>query len=280
MSRTNKKKGNLQEKPKSSFPKIENKSSKNVVSVSCTVASATSSSGIQGNGSHGSTGTDKPIVLPVIKLSCNSQDEQENTAKIDSEMVVDISIATAADLCISHTLHDETSSEANGASNDNSSMPKATPTIVPVEEGEVSQVQVEIHNNGSVKLLYVMYDEEFSIKQGSLTQAVEDGHTFEEIYVAEGPSGTFHGLIDGKSYYVYVEEEAQQLLRDQLRTKQAAESLKQQQQKDVGGSVSVVRDDGRSGLDSCTCIYGTPCLDEYGCRNWSQRFMIAQQNGW
>ena len=46
----------------------------------------------------------------------------------------------------------------------------------------------------------------------------------------------------------------------------------------LGGKIH--RDDGRGGLDSCSCIYGQPCLDEFGCRDWSNRFTIAEQNGW
>ena len=39
------------------------------------------------------------------------------------------------------------------------------------------------------------------------------------------------------------------------------------------------KDDGRV-LESCSCIEGNPCIDEYGCRDWHNRFATAQKNGW
>lgn len=40
------------------------------------------------------------------------------------------------------------------------------------------------------------------------------------------------------------------------------------------------RDDGRNGLESCSCMYGNPCVDEYGCKDWDSRYAIARANGW
>lgn len=39
------------------------------------------------------------------------------------------------------------------------------------------------------------------------------------------------------------------------------------------------KEDGR-GFESCSCIYGAPCVDEYGCRDWTNRFAVAKKNGW
>lgn len=40
------------------------------------------------------------------------------------------------------------------------------------------------------------------------------------------------------------------------------------------------KDDGRSGLESCSCVYGNPCVDEYGCKDWHSRYAVAKANGW
>lgn len=40
------------------------------------------------------------------------------------------------------------------------------------------------------------------------------------------------------------------------------------------------KDDGRNGLESCSCVYGNPCVDEYGCKDWHSRFAVAKKNGW
>ena len=46
-------------------------------------------------------------------------------------------------------------------------------------------------------------------------------------------------------------------------------------------SVPTRADADRAGLsDACTCIYGTPCVDKGGCREWGRRFAVAVLNGW
>ena len=32
--------------------------------------------------------------------------------------------------------------------------------------------------------------------------------------------------------------------------------------------------------ETCSCLYGNPCVDEYGCKDWANRFAIATKNGW
>jgi hypothetical protein len=32
--------------------------------------------------------------------------------------------------------------------------------------------------------------------------------------------------------------------------------------------------------ESCSCIYGNPCVDEYGCKDWYNRMDVAKKNGW
>lgn len=180
-------------------------------------------------------------------------------------------------------------------------------TITP----EAVQDVRNIDNNGHVTLLYELYNESFPIKDGRLTHEeiddvynltfvmpnclihlssfnpqqrkemieINDGTLcFESFYMKEDPLGHYHGLLSNCSYYVYVEQEEEQLLRDQENMKSRLNDMRQQQVILAPGG-GIMRNDGR-GFESCSCIYGNPCVDEYGCRNWSNRFAIALKNGW
>eukprot|EP00943_MAST-04B_sp_MAST-4B-sp1_P000214 g214.t1 len=35
-----------------------------------------------------------------------------------------------------------------------------------------------------------------------------------------------------------------------------------------------------TGGETCSCLYGNPCVDQYVCSDWKNRFEIAKQNGW
>jgi hypothetical protein len=149
-------------------------------------------------------------------------------------------------------------------------------------------------------------DEEFEIKNGSTTQEnIDDvyclsfvmpnccihlstlepgvkrekeseGVPVDDLYVREEPRGTYHHLRTDQPYYVYVEQEADQLKRDQEKMKNVAAQM---EGASVEGSSGIERDDGR-GMESCSCIYGNPCVDEYGCKDWDNRMTIALKNGW
>jgi hypothetical protein len=95
----------------------------------------------------------------------------------------------------------------------------------------------------------------------------------ENLYIKEDPRGTYQGLEADKTYYVYVEQEKDQLARDQEMMRLRAKASKESE------AMKPNRDDGRI-LESCSCIYGNPCVDEYGCRDWDNRFAIATKNGW
>ncbi|GAB9465845.1 hypothetical protein Gpo141_00003235 [Globisporangium polare] len=149
------------------------------------------------------------------------------------------------------------------------------------------------------KLIYEQYDEEFPIVDGSTTQASvdevyclsfvmpaclvhlsrhpnverftrENNGIFDSL-VAEEPRGVYQGLERDTTYYVVVEQEVDQLRRDQEATRARwdpeSKQLKQQ------------NDDGR-GFETCSCIYGNPCVDEYGCKDWHARLAVATANGW
>jgi hypothetical protein len=162
----------------------------------------------------------------------------------------------------------------------------------------------QVPQNGKVTLVYEQYNEQFDIVNGSTThenidevyclsfvmpgclihlskhsptlkRQLEIDERFDDLFLKEDPRGTYHGLEVDQTYYAYVEQEAEQLARDQAITKQRLQSLE-------GGGKNgkkLEKDDGRV-LESCSCIYGNPCVDEYGCKDWSNRCAVATQNGW
>ncbi|KAJ8552540.1 hypothetical protein ON010_g10007 [Phytophthora cinnamomi] len=179
-----------------------------------------------------------------------------------------------------------------------------SPDVIAAAEAAAAAEEAErlrkLNGNGMVKLIYESYDELFPIKDGSTTQANIDEvyclsfvmpsclvrlskHPNPERYqreesgifdslVREDPRGTYHDLVKDETYYVVVEQEADQLRRDQEATKALWDGELQKQKK-------ANKDDGR-GFESCSCIYGNPCVDEYGCRDWHSRFAVATKNGW
>eukprot|EP01039_Chlorochromonas_danica_P005108 gene5108-5614_t len=178
---------------------------------------------------------------------------------------------------------------------------EATPSETPINEPPIPVYKPEEHN-GMVKLLYEQYNEDFPIVNGSTTQENVDevyclsfvmpnclihlsslnpsekrardiDQAYEGMYVEENPRGIYQGLKVSETYYVYVEQEAEQLKRDQeiMRQRAAADASKAQ--------APLPKDDGRA-MESCSCIYGNPCVDEYGCRDWNNRFAVATKNGW
>jgi hypothetical protein len=97
-----------------------------------------------------------------------------------------------------------------------------------------------------------------------------------DVFVKENPRGVYQGLEANGTYYVYVEQEAQQLARDQERMRRVAAHM---DGAPVAKDPLAKKDDGRA-FESCSCIEGNPCVDEYGCRDWSSRFAIAKKNGY
>ena len=97
-----------------------------------------------------------------------------------------------------------------------------------------------------------------------------------DVFVSEDPKGVFHNLEKDTTYYVYVEQEADQLRRDQERMRQIA---LQMEGAPTQGPSPIGMDILSAGhWESCSCIYGTPCVDEYGCRDWKARYKVAAAN--
>lgn len=163
---------------------------------------------------------------------------------------------------------------------------------------EEAQIQREL-GNGMIKLIYERYDELFPVVDGSTTQAnIDDVYCLSFVmpgclvhlslhenaerfarendgifdsFVHEDPCGVYHALEKDRTYYVVVEQEVDQLRRDhEAANAKWASEVKQ---------LKFEKLDGR-GFETCSCIYGDPCVDEYGCKDWHSRFAIATANGW
>ncbi|CAN0174000.1 unnamed protein product [Ectocarpus sp. 12 AP-2014] len=160
--------------------------------------------------------------------------------------------------------------------------------------------------DGEVALMYEMYDEKFPIKDGCISAAeIDETYCLSFVmpnctlhlgplgpadryarenegklvpYLEENPSGIFHGLEDGEVYWVYVSRDEEEEKQDRERMKQVVQGMKQGLPED--GELVNRKDDGRNGLESCSCVYGNPCVDEYGCKDWHSRYAVAKANGW
>lgn len=172
------------------------------------------------------------------------------------------------------------------------------------EAMELEKAEKFARENGQITLLYEMYNELFDIKDGAIAKEYIDEEyclsdimpscaihlsTFEkkDIFteLENGNGNTFlkedvktiYGVESGRSYTVFVEQEAAQLARDQERMRDVATTM--EGAVDPNAPPPLEKDDGRA-METCSCIYGNPCVDEYGCRNWHERFAVATANGW
>ena len=177
-----------------------------------------------------------------------------------------------------------------------------------VKDGtEEEKAAKKVRENGNIVLIYEMYHEEFPIVDGRLTSVqIDEEYCLSYVMpscsihlstlpvkerleaehigdytatVKEHPTGTCVGLEVGLGpYYVFSMQEEAQLLRDQEMMKETVKAMEGYVDKDAQPD-ALYKDDGR-GFESCSCIYGNPCVDEYGCKDWSKRFAIAKENGW
>lgn len=226
--------------------------------------------------------------------------ENTTTSPVGAPVVNDVP-ANGADSI--HTDPTAIDADAAAATKDSGDKPKLQEDVSAVEPGVTNEVEVvnPVKRDGEVKLIYEQYSEMFPIVNGSTTQenidevyclsfvmpnclvhlSIHDPPTkrrleieekFEELFLPEIPRGTYQNLVADQTYYVYVEQESAQLERDQAMTRLRL-------QNDPTALAALKKDDGRV-LESCSCIYGNPCVDEYGCRDWANRFAIATKNGW
>ena len=179
------------------------------------------------------------------------------------------------------------------------------------EEKEKLRIQKEEEElkaklNGKIRVIYEMYDEEFYIKNGQLSSeeideefaisfAMPGSHMYlsdispkERTELENGPNpdetvppyyssssgNIFTNMETNEVYYCIVIQDKEQFLKDQSKFQRVAKNMMTEEK-----SLSLKNDDGR-GFETCSCIYGNPCVDEYGCRDWYNRYAIAKKNGW
>lgn len=241
--------------------------------------------------------------LPSIKP--NSTEEPKSSARDSAPVQSASSVEVTSDQNANVTTEPPTAAVETAAKVEISPVPAASanpePVLAPVETPAPVPKPPQ---NGKVTLIYEQYNEQFDIVNGSTTaenidevycltfvmpgclihlskmnpqekrQAEIEGNL--DLFFEENPRGTYHGLEVDQTYYVYVEQEAEQLARDQARMKQIVGSMDGAKPK---GDGQLTKDDGRV-MESCSCIYGNPCVDEYGCKDWGNRFAIATKNGW
>ena len=153
-------------------------------------------------------------------------------------------------------------------------------------------------SEGEVVINYQMYNEKFPVSGNSLTAArIDEDYGLTDVmpgcrirlsaieskartlysnahdgreapWVREEPVGTFRELLAGETYYCIVFEDAAQYAKDM-------EALQQRLEAD-----GVPKEDSKGRAEGCSCLFGNPCVDQYICKNWDNRFAVAKQNGW
>lgn len=245
--------------------------------------------------------------LPVIPSAKPDPDNEVGKDAAPAAAVVDAACAVAPD-----DAPVETSAQVVAGTNPSSGQavetapPTATDAVTSPSEAVPAEPPAPAYkpeeHNGMVKLIYEQYNEDFPIVNGSTTQEnIDDVYClsfvmpnclihlskltpaekrqkdidqdYENMFIEENPKGVYQGLYVNETYYVYVEQEAQQLARDQEMMRQRAKAGASKTQP------ALPKDDGRV-MESCSCIYGNPCVDEYGCKDWNNRFAVATKNGW
>ena len=129
------------------------------------------------------------------------------------------------------------------------------------------------------------------VSPAEYTKRVQDDAAFEVPYEKEEPWGVFQELevaTEGHGngqYHVHVvqnaanEAQERRLMEAQWAANAAAEAAAAAA---AGERFHVLKDlYANEGLvETCSCIYGNPCVDEYGCKDWTNRYAVATKNGW
>jgi len=102
----------------------------------------------------------------------------------------------------------------------------------------------------------------------------------ERPLIEEKPVGTYVGLAPDAVYWVQIEEDSAE---KEAYEKRSDEYSKQQQAKREAEEEA--EKNGLNQLvlekrEGCSCIEGNPCLDAYGCKDWTNRFEVAKKHGW
>lgn len=152
-------------------------------------------------------------------------------------------------------------------------------------------------SNGNVIINYQMYNELFPIVNNTLTsERINEDYGLYDVmpgcqiklsqidskartlysnnhngieapWIKEDPIGTFIELLADETYYCIVIENPEQYARDmeQLTNRLLLEGNNILEEKRAEG---------------CSCLYGNPCVDQYICKDWDNRFAVSKKNGW
>lgn len=177
------------------------------------------------------------------------------------------------------------------------------PLLFETEEQKKLRLETEFQaillqrSEGEVVVNYQMYNESFPVSGNSLTAArIDEDYGLSDVmpgcqiklsqidskartlfgnahdgneapWVREDPIGTFRDLLAGETYYCIVIENPEQYARDMAALTQRLES-----------EGKLLSEEKRA--EGCSCLYGNPCVDQYICRDWDNRFAVAKKNGW
>eukprot|EP00812_Abedinium_dasypus_P008883 NODE_2611_length_906_cov_384.884841.p1 GENE.NODE_2611_length_906_cov_384.884841~~NODE_2611_length_906_cov_384.884841.p1 ORF type:complete len:240 (-),score=69.03 NODE_2611_length_906_cov_384.884841:186-857(-) len=183
--------------------------------------------------------------------------------------------------------------EAKAAAEAEATAAATAAATVAAEEAASERARLAALANGEVTIRYYMYAEKFPIADHKLTVKVIDdvyclsdvmpkcfihlatkefGHDEARVYLHEDPPGTVHDLYAGEVYWCYVQQDPKQEERDLACMRKRRE---------VEGSTGPAKPGGRASEgESCSCIYGNPCVSELVCEDWHNRFDVAKKNGW
>lgn len=154
--------------------------------------------------------------------------------------------------------------------------------------------------NGSITVHYCDYHPVIKIVDGSTTAGAIDEElalTFVyarcEIHLTQAPvkgndwktvdwsrlesrnsAGKFEGLVAGKEYWAVVIEDDKEKKRYMAEQAARATAFAKESASRAGGGV---KEDRLLSLESCSCIEGNPCVDNNGCKDWSNRFENARR---
>ena len=180
-------------------------------------------------------------------------------------------------------------------------------TIVPTLFETKSERESRLHNEylailaerseGNVIINYQMYNEEFPISNNTLTaERIDEDYGLTDVmpgcrirlstidsksrtlyenahdglqapWVHEEPIGTFKNLLSNETYYCIVFEDAIQYEKDMNELQKRLNNQPKENYK--------TRTE-----EGCSCLYGNPCMDQYICRDWNNRYAVAKTNGW
>jgi hypothetical protein len=102
-------------------------------------------------------------------------------------------------------------------------------------------------------------------KSRTLYENAYDGR--QAPWVREDPVGTFKDLLAGETYYCIVFEDAAQYAKDMAALQKRLEGMPQEASKSRTE-------------EGCSCLFGNPCMDQYICRDWNNRYAVSKKNGW